>query len=125
MAGIVAGSTVGSAPNATPFLDVLSAFSLAQINEVPSNVQGNILDLILTNTPDLYSDVMKLPCDFTSDHAVLYCAMSLHKHPKKCFQRIVYNFKSTDFNTVRSQLAAADLKDIVTRQFQKVKSRMH
>ena len=107
--------SLSSGPNATPFLDVVSTFSLVQINRVPSNVFGNILDLVLTNTPELYSEPVKLPCDFRSDHVVLHCDLFLRKHPKKRFQRRVFNYKAADFTCVRNQLNEAQLCDVVNR----------
>lgn len=95
------------------FLEVISTFSLVQLNNVPSTRHGNILDLILTNTPELFLDVGKLPCDFTSDHVVLYSELLLVKKPEVKQKRVVFNFKHADFNSVRSEMAAAPLTSIV------------
>lgn len=102
-----------SIPGTAAFLEVLNTFSLVQINEIASNVHGNILDLILTNAPELFCDVSKLPCDLTSDHVVLYTELYLRKHPKKRFDRSVFNYKLADFNTIRNHLNAASLCDII------------
>ena len=40
------------------FCELVDTCGLKQINKIPSTIHGNILDLVLTNTPYLYSDIV-------------------------------------------------------------------
>ena len=54
------------------FCDVINQFSFQQLNTVPSNVKGNMLDLVFTNAPKLFSSINEYPVDISSDHKALY-----------------------------------------------------
>ena len=56
------------------FLKCIDDFNLIQLNDVLS-------DLILTNNPDMCSEVSKCDIYFTSDHAILL--FDIHKIQKK------------------------------------------
>ena len=52
------------------FCDVINQFSFRQPNTVPSNVKGNMFDLVFTNTPELFLSINEYPIDISSDHKV-------------------------------------------------------
>ena len=53
------------------FCDVFNQFSFQQLNAVPSNAKGNMLDLVFTNAPELFSSINEYPADITSAHKAL------------------------------------------------------
>jgi hypothetical protein len=54
------------------FVHLVQSFALEQINYVPSNIHGHLLDFVITNDTDVLGDVSLLPFDFPSDHNVLF-----------------------------------------------------
>ena len=57
--------------------DVINQFSFQQLNTVPSNVKRNMLDLVFTNAPGLFSSLDLYLVDLSSDHKVLDFSISL------------------------------------------------
>ena len=55
------------------FCDVINQFSFQQLNTESSNVKGNMLDLVFTNAPELFSRIDEYPVDISSDHKVFHC----------------------------------------------------
>ena len=53
------------------FCDTLNTYGLVQINAIPSTKHGNILDLVITNTPHLFSNIEECDSSVMSDHIVL------------------------------------------------------
>ena len=91
------------------FCDMLNDHFLVQCNFNPTRMlnetDGNILDLILTKTPDLVSDVEVLTDHFNSDHfPVSFNIKLLSGHPRKSVSRKNYNFKKADFNALNELL---------------------
>ena len=83
------------------FCDMLNDHFLVQCNLNPTRMlnetDGNILDLILTKTPDLVSDVEVLTDHFNSDHfPVSFNIKLLSGRPRKSVSRKNYNFKKAD-----------------------------
>ena len=70
-----------------------------------NETDGNILDLILTKTPDLVSDVEVLTDHFNSDHfPVSFNIKLLSGCPRKSVSRKNYNFKKADFTALNELL---------------------
>ena len=55
------------------FCDVINQFSFQQLNTASSNVNGNILDLVFTNAPELFSRIDDYTADISSDPKVFHC----------------------------------------------------
>ena len=53
--------------------DVINQFSFQQLNTESSNVKGNMLDLVFTNAPELFSRIDEYPVDISRDHKVFHC----------------------------------------------------
>ena len=70
-----------------------------------NETDGNILDLILTKTPDLVSDYELLTDHFNSDHfPVSFNIKLLSGRPRKSVSRKNYNFKKADFTALNEVL---------------------
>ena len=91
------------------FCDMLNDHFLVQCNFNPTRMlnetDGNILDSILTKTPDLVSDVEVLTDHFNSDHfPVSFNIKLLSGRPRKSVSRKNYNFKKADFTALNELL---------------------
>ena len=87
-------------------------YGLFQLNTstthfTPLNNEGNILDLIITNEPDIISGIeahSPTTMDFPTDHWILdfdlTCRLRLLKTPS----RVVYNFKNFKFDLLRRDI---------------------
>ena len=53
------------------FCHTINTYGLVQINAIPSTKHDNILDLVITNTPHLFSNIKECDTSFMSDHVVL------------------------------------------------------
>jgi hypothetical protein len=95
------------------FLDLLSEFSLSQLNTKSSTVHNNILDLILTTFPDSFSEIIELSNAFKSDHVPLNSNINIVTKRIKCKSRFIYNYKKADFLNIKQELEASDLKRII------------
>ena len=79
------------------FCDMINQFSFQQLNTVLSNVKGNMLDLVFTNTTELFSSINEYPVDISSDHKVLNFSNSLpNLLSDKCDTRKVFNYKAAN-----------------------------
>ena len=67
--------------------------SLIQCNVVPSNVCGNILDLLFVNDESKVDQVAAEDVDFTTDHTVLNFNILLKMSEKPSVSRKVFNYK--------------------------------
>ena len=77
-----------------------SLFSRSSFSRHP-----NILDLILTKTPDLVSDVKVRTDHFNSGHfPVSFNIKLLSGRPRKSVSRKNYNFKKADFTALNELL---------------------
>ena len=92
------------------FVDMFNDFDLKQLISKPTHEQGNTLDLLLSNCPDLLSDIEILNKDSVckSDHfgikfKVKSCSKRL-KSPK----RKIYNFNKANFSAINSELKKID-----------------
>ena len=91
------------------FCDMLNHHFLVQCHfnqtRMLNETDGNILDSILTKTPDLVSDVEVLTDHFNSDHfPVSFNIKVLSGHPRKSVSRKNYNFKKVDFTALHELL---------------------
>ena len=88
---------------------MLNDHFLVQCNFNPTRMlnetDDNILDLVLTKTPDLVSDVEVLTDHFNSDHfPVSFNIKLLSGRPRKSVSRKNYNFKKADFTALNELL---------------------
>ena len=84
------------------FCDVINQFSFQQLNTVASNVKRNMLDLVFTNAPEMFSNIAECPVELSSDHIVLNFSVSLPNHSsEKGNSREVFNYKAADWAGLR------------------------
>ena len=95
------------------FLQLMDMFLLSQINDVPSNKQNHMLDLMFINSDGLVTNVSNTESDYDTDHAVLYFEMHLNFPKIKGSKREVYNYKKTDFNKLSLLLNESSLLDVI------------
>ena len=87
------------------FCDVINQFPFQQLNTVPSNVKGNMLDLEFTNAPELFSYINEYPVEISSDHKFLNFSISLpNLSSDKCDIRKVFNYKAASWDDLRQAL---------------------
>ena len=100
---------------ASNFIQLMHSFALTPVNFIPSNIHGNVLDLIFSNTNDFIFDLTGSSNEFPSDHAVLYFKMRLY-HATNCMPpRVIYNYKLCDHNAFVRQIHSTSLHDIFSR----------
>ena len=73
-----------SDPDATFFLEAITALGLNQHVKSPTHNKGNILDLIITEESTQFKVTRCVPLDFISDHRLVACELNIKKeHPVK------------------------------------------
>ena len=96
------------------FVNTVNSHSLDQLNKVPSNSVGNILDLVFTNVCESYSAVTKVDCDFNSDHSILGFSILVKTSSRSGICRTVYNYKRANLEAIRADLCNENLADVVS-----------
>ncbi len=61
----------------------LNDVHLQQVNDIPSNVHGNMLDLVFSTAPEKLSPVEEYPGEFDTDHTVLKFSFNAGARPKR------------------------------------------
>ena len=88
------------------FLDTFSNFGLEQLVNSSTHVKGNLLDLLLTNKPQILSDISVsndyLVCK--SDHFPISFKLKSKIKRMKPTKRQLYNFKRADWDSINSEL---------------------
>ena len=81
---------------------MLTDHFLAQCNHLPTRIlngSANLLDLILTRTPEFISNIEVLPNHFDSDRLPVALDIKMHcGSPHQSTPRQVYNFKKATFS---------------------------
>ena len=88
------------------FLDSFSNFELDQFIRTPTHIKGNTLDLVLTDKPQLLSNVkateLDKPCK--SDHYNVTFQLNSKVKRLKVPKREVYNYKRADWDSLNSDI---------------------
>ena len=85
------------------FIDMCNDFNLTQVNTLPTR-NNNILDLIITNTPDLIANVTTSPG--ISDHDLLTAELRARQVINKKAPRTVYMYGKGDMTKVCDEMEA-------------------
>jgi hypothetical protein len=107
MAAPVFNQYPGLGPGLGPphrFCELISDFGLTQLVSAPTHKKGNILDLILTDTPEIFSDVKVLPFMFDSDHFPIVARINLRLSRSSGSRRSVLDYKNADYNGLSEYL---------------------
>ncbi len=98
------------------FLDSFSNLGFEQLVNSPTHVKGNILDLVLTDKPQLIGDIKvsssNLPCK--SDHYSITFTIKSKVKRVKTVKRDAYNFKRANWSSLNSELNAVDWDQILS-----------
>ena len=99
----------------TLFLDFIEHFGLVQLNSVVSNKFNHILDLIICNFPEQFSQISKHEAEFNTDHVILYFSIKTRlSYAHKESQKSVYNYKLANFHELQDALDVVDFDKIIT-----------
>lgn len=103
----------GSNSAHTAFFDFCTNENMSQMVNFPTRTAltgtENVLDLLLTNSPDLITNVEKQPPLFNSDHHSVEFVMTLSKpttKANKTGKRQIFDFKRADFEKINSILVS-------------------
>ena len=98
------------------FLDSFSNFGFQQLVDSPTHCKGNILDLLLTNSPQLVSNISVadefLMCK--SDHFPIQFKVKSYARKKKTAKREIYNFKRANWDALISELDSTNWQHLLS-----------
>jgi hypothetical protein len=102
----------------TNFTDICFEYDLCQLNRQPSRANSsNILDVVLTNFSDKFSEVIAYPSLLKSDHFMLETSFTINgkslSKGKPMVPRYVDQFKDTNFDQLEYNLYNVNLEEIV------------
>jgi Endonuclease-reverse transcriptase len=96
----------------TAFID---EFGLSQFVHAPIRIsdtgKGHILDLVITNTHDIISDINVQNPFCTSDHCIIQFLVNTHYTDtiqEVCNDELYYDFKNADYEVIESFLATVN-----------------
>lgn len=88
---------------------MLNDHFLVLCNLIPTRIlngSANVLDLILTRTPEFISNIVVLPDHFDSDHLPVAFDIKMHcGRPHQSTPRQVYDFKKANFSALNELLS--------------------
>ena len=106
-------------PNEQTFIDTFYDLCLKQLVTVPTHNKGNIFYNILTDKPDLISDIfvdtLQGPCRL--DHLPIFFKLMLNARRKKPCKRTIYNFKQANWKNLNDELALKNWEDLFVNHF--------
>ena len=80
------------------FCSFVNDFSLTQLVFSSTHKHGNILDLILTNQPERFSDVETWPEMYDSDHFPVVSNLRVKMPTRRGVPRVVFDYSRADYN---------------------------
>ena len=88
------------------FLDLFSSLGLSQLISQPTHINGNILDVVLTNIPNNISNICvhDINKHCKSDHCSLSFEISNHFKRLKRPKRKIFNYKKADWANLNKSL---------------------
>ena len=97
-----------------PFLQCVNENNFEQLVEFPTHVRGNILDLVLSNRPDIITNVESLGNLSTSDHSII-CVDVNFRSKFNSSSELIIDWKNGDVNGLKNYLGSvnwiAELRD--------------
>ncbi len=95
------------------FCDAITKSASHQMNQIPSNSQGNMLDLILSTSPQGYSAIKKYESSFRTDHAILTFDRSQGLTNEKPTAKYINNYKKADFANLNRAIHRSNLCEVI------------
>ena len=92
------------------YVDLFSDIGVSQLISESAHRSGNILDILLSDTPELVNDVrVHLPGCFTnSDHSPLTFGLRMIIKRKKADKKSIYNYKKANWTNLNRDLNRVD-----------------
>ena len=89
------------------FLDLFQDLNFEQLINSPTHKDGKILDLLLTNQPNIISDLVVQPSGMVcnSDHNSIVFKLNFKCKRLKSAKRKIYNMKRADFTSINRELS--------------------
>ncbi len=100
----------------TRFCDLLYNHNLAQLVISPTHVKGNTLDLVITNSEDIFNNIWVDPDhNIYSDHYQVHFSIAASKPSKPTNSRyaLVYDYTKADFDRMCSSLMDHNFADFL------------
>ena len=98
------------------FMELLNDYLMVQLNNTATR-GNNILDLVVTNTPDLVKIngvLSPSEADIFTDHNIINFNLSISpKHLPK-INRTVYDYRNGNFTALKSSLERLNLSDLIS-----------
>ena len=97
--------------NEVRFMELLNDYFLTQVNTIPTRGK-NVLDLVITNTPELVEEIMVLTpkqSGIVTDHGTISFQFRTSIKAAMQSKREVFDYKRGDFDGLRTALDAVNL----------------
>ncbi len=97
------------------FTEILNDYFLKQLS-VESTCLNNILDLVITSTPDrveIRDIISPNEAGIFTDHAILQFDIQIKTEKNKTSRCFVYDYHNTDFNRLREAVQAKNLSAMI------------
>ena len=108
---------IGSSPENEAFCEIVEDNFLQQFILNPTHIAGNILDLLLCNTPNIIGDVsLSHPesCGFPTDHYIVELEIHLKFKRATPVKRQVFDYKNGNFDGLRNFLTQFPISIVPT-----------
>ena len=90
---------------------ILNEHQFSQINKLPSRAENaNVLDTVITNFPNAFSDTHYVESNFQTDHFMIEFQIQHKPTEKKKEKRWLYKFKEADYNELNFRIEELDLE---------------
>ena len=107
-------SLIGQSPVSNSFCDFVYEHNLSQLVDCPTHVKGNILDLVLTNSANMVSNLLVTephPLIPTDHHIVSFNIQYATQSKQSNKHKYVYDFSKADFDGLCNHLLETDFSD--------------
>lgn len=109
--------------------NILGEFNLSQLNRCPSRAtNNNVLDVVITDSPNIISDITSEISVIKSDHYLLKFNINLSQKRNPygvTNDRYIYQFKNTNFDEVRYRISQLNLHDIIVSNYNDIDKAWH
>ena len=98
------------------FIDMFNDFGLQQLITKPTHIAGNTLDLLLSNQPNMITDIEIMPRGIvcSSPHYSIKFKVKLACKRLKTAKRKIYNLKKADYKSLNDELCSLPWENILT-----------
>ena len=102
-------SLCGNSPYSTSLCNFVSDYNLSQVIQIPTHTGGNILDIVLTNTPDAVINVNLAPFSpLCSDHFAVTFRLSYVPVTSSSSAKSLFDYSKADWTGLLEYLLNYD-----------------